>query len=407
VSIRRLVGREGEIARAHELLDGGARLVTFAGPPGVGTTTLLRHVARDLGGARDVRIVKLGDVRREDVLGTIARALGLAAGRRGRDATIARVAERLEALGLVLAVDEADRVLDEVAGLVTSWLDAASSLAVLVSSRERLDVSLEHVVRVDPLAEDYAVTLLLEAVGRAARGRPPTLAEARRLVARVDGLPLGIELLASRVAAVGVAGVLEHALSIPPLEAAVSASVDALAESERSGLAALSVFEGGFSCEAACSVLDADASSLVARLVDASLLEHGEVGPDARFEMLTVVRTVARRELAASGRGKAVSARHCATYVELAQTGDRDLAPDRANLLVAFAHAVEAGEGTDARRLAIALDDVLVRQGPGRAPSRRSGTCHRVAVGSCERRGARERRPPCSSALLRAARKVP
>jgi len=365
----RIIGREAERAHARRLLDGGARLVSLVGPPGVGKSTLQRHLARELERAgNDVRFVPLRDVSPAAVVAAVARVLGTTM-RAGRHAAVARAAERMEERAILLVLDEAEHVRDELAELVTTWLDGTTRPRILVSSRERLDLPAEHVVRIDPLRIDDAIAVLRDALVRA--GAAPVLgdADARQLVTRVDGLPLGIELLASRVATLGAAEVLAStaaSLSLAPLDEALEDSFRMLRGEARFALGALSVFKGGFSLEAASQVLapDASAAERVADLVAASLLRRVDgASGRSRFEMLTVVEAFAAQKLAASGRTDEIARRHLDTFVRLALSGE-DLTFERENLLAAFDFAKAERDAGAAQQLALVLDGLLVRQGP-------------------------------------------
>lgn len=365
------IGRDDELALARRLLANEARLVTFVGPPGVGKTRVVRQLARDLAlEGSDTRVVFLRDLTSSGVLAAVLRTLGGTARTAPRASAIARAAERMEQRATVLVLDEAEHVRDEVAELVTAWLDGTTRPRVLVSSRERLDVAPEHVVRIEPLAPEPAAALLRDALDRAASRWKVSDADARRLVARVDGLPLGVELLASRVASLGPASVLAgaaRALALPPLDEVLDESFELLGADARRGLEQLSVFRDGFTLDAAAFVLEAadGATKVVEELVDASLVRpiDGTV-ERPRFEMLGVVHAFAAQKLASAGRTREVERRHLEAFVELTRRPDEDLAAERANLLAAFDRAKALGDVRAAQTLALALDPLLVRGGP-------------------------------------------
>ncbi len=367
---RRIIGRDTELAHARRLLTRDARLVTFVGPPGVGKTIVARQLAHELDvEGLDVRFVPLRDVSASGVAAAVARAIGASTRARGRDAIVARVAERMDDRATVLLLDECEHVREEVAELATTWLDATARPRIVVTSRERLDVPAEHVVRLDPFPSDVATALLRDALDRAGSKHDVSEVDARELVTRVDGLPLGIELLASRVAALGAPEVLAttaKSLSLPALEEALEDSFRMLRDDARFAFAAFSVPRGGFSLDVATRILDLDidAARALADLVDASLVRRVEgAGARSRFEMLTVIRTFAGEKLAASGRSDEIARRHRSAFVRLAESND-DLTAERANLLAAFDFAKRHDDVRAAQHLAVALDKLLVRQGP-------------------------------------------
>jgi len=366
-----LIGRERELAAAERLLAHDARLVTLVGPPGVGKTRVLRQLARRLAdGGADVRMVFLRDVGPTGVLAAILRSLGGGARMAARAGAVARAAEWMEERATMLVLDEAEHVREEVAELLTAWLDETTNPRVVVSSRERLAVPSEHVVRLEPLPPDTAVLLLRDALERAACTTTVTDADARRLVDRVDGLPLGLELIGSRVASLGAATVLERAgsaLALTPLDDVIDESFAALEEHGRWALAALSVFRDSFDLETAAFVVGdgVDTTRAVQALVDASLLRPME-GPGGRprFELLTVIRSFAAAKLEAAGRTDEIADRHLVAFTRRAERSSDDLMVERANLLAAFDRANTRNDVRAAQRLALALDPLLVRQGP-------------------------------------------
>ncbi|MBS1887630.1 MAG: tetratricopeptide repeat protein [Actinobacteria bacterium] len=316
-----LVGREREIEDLVALLRGPARLVTLTGTGGTGKTRLALGAAEALAdefvdGAHFVDLAPLRDPAA--VLPAIAHAAGL-------DPEQEPAAQLRERRALLL-LDNFEQVLDA-ATAVGALLRDAPGVDVLATSRLRLDLYGEHEFAVDPLDRDRGIELFC-ARARARDRRFAPSATVGEVVARVEGLPLAIELLASRVDEVGVeemaAGlpVLDLAAAGPrdapdrhrALRAAIDWSLDLLAAEERLRFAALGVFAGGLDAAAAAAVLDSTTADLD-RLTDQSLLRRqGE-----RWTMLEVLR---ERALELPGASAAVRERHAAHYLELAELSE-------------------------------------------------------------------------------------
>ena len=232
--------------------------------------------------------------------------------------TLARVLARQQ---LLVVLDNCEHVLGAAAGLCAELVAACDDLRVLATSREVLRVAGEARYRLGPLAVpdpgDLADAARAEAVAlftdRARRaGAPFTLddqagPQVARLVRRLDGMPLAIELAAARVEALGVSGLLARlddrfALlaggdRLAPsrqrsLAAAVEWSYRLLEEDERRAFRAVSVFPGPFTLEGAEAVTGAGAGPAVVRLVECSLLFPPRAGLDGRprYVMLETLR---------------------------------------------------------------------------------------------------------------------
>ncbi len=273
--ISSLVGREAEIEALVELL-GSARLVTVTGPGGVGKTRLaIETASRCVASSRDVSFVRLASVSSpDDVPLAIARSLGLVESPyRPLRETLRDALRDREAL---IVLDNFERVLDS-APVVLEILESSPGSRILVTSRGPLRLQGEHVFPVHPLglprrgAESSAARLLESPavrlfVERATAADPGftfdddvagTVAEICR---RLDGIPLAIELAATRVGLlppVALLHRLEKRLDVVggrgrdlpdrhrTLEAAISWSVELLSEAERALFRRLSVFPGG------------------------------------------------------------------------------------------------------------------------------------------------------------------
>jgi len=218
-------------------------------------------------------------------------------------------------------------VLDACAGVVATLVARCPNALVVVTSREPLDVSGEHVVQVDPLAPDDAVVLFTtraRAAGADLAATPESWAVVAELCARLDELPLAVELAAARAAAIPPAALLERlagrldSLRGPrdaderqrTLRAAIEWSYDLLEEGERRLFRRLAPLRGGATLEAAEAVCDADLDELVS-LVAKSLVRQQE-DPDGlpRYWMLETIRAFATAELEGSGEDDDIRDRH-------------------------------------------------------------------------------------------------
>ena len=326
------MGRAGPVREVAALLD-QYRLVTVTGPGGAGKTRLAGQVARQVAGrfADGAWLAELAPVRDPALVpAVVAAALGVrdqpglpAAG------ALARVLARQQ---LLLVLDNCEHVIGAAAQLCAGLLPACDEVRVLATSREPLRVAGEARYRLGPLAlpdpDDLADVAGCEAVAlfadRARRADPRFTLDDRagpvaaRLVARLDGMPLAIELAAARVEALGVAGLLDRiddrfalltegdrdaADRQRSLAATVEWSYRLLEEHERRVFRAVSVFPAGFTLEAAGAVAGPGAGPAVARLVDCSLLSPPQADPDgrSRYVMLETLRAYGAGQLAEAG----------------------------------------------------------------------------------------------------------
>lgn len=331
-----LVGRDEDVAAVQDAL-ARQQLVTLVATGGAGKTRLAVEVAqRAAARGSDVHVVELAGLRSaEEVLPALLGAVGAAEsvvdldrmqGRRllSPDDRLRLLASELQGL---LVLDNCEHLLDATADLVARLLGSAGpGLTVLTTSRAPLGVPGEAVHAVHPLTGDDAVRLLHERASTVRPGLAWDDETARALVARLDHLPLAIELAAARLRSMPLVevlagvddrfGLLDHALRGLPerhagLWAMVDWSWDLLAAPEREALRDLSVVPAPFTATAGAAVIGrADARRILSTLVDQSLLvlEEDEEG-QARYRMLETVREY----------GEA----------RLDQEGDRDAALDR------------------------------------------------------------------------------
>ncbi|MEV0664806.1 ATP-binding protein [Actinomadura luteofluorescens] len=384
------VGRGAERAALLAALE-EARLVTLLGPGGVGKTRLAAAVAGDAaalfpsGGA----FVDLVPVRAGFATRAVATALGVTEG--SHQPLEEAVAARLGSGRSLLVLDNCEHLIDEAAALAGHVLAACPGTRVLVTSRERLGVPGERCVPVAPLALGSDAERLFRDRALAADPRfvaePEVVAE---LCARLDGMPLTIELAAARAASLGATGLLaalEDALRLlsggrggqerhRSLDAVLSWSHDLLADEERALFRRLGVFAGAFDIDAAASVGGeaaaavggdrAGVADLLGRLVDKSLVVHVR-GRVSRWRLLETVRAFALARLSDAGEEDGTRARRLrwaaaaasAAEDRLGDPGWRDdfdaMAADLRAALASSAPPDDAGADEVTYRLASAL----------------------------------------------------
>jgi non-specific serine/threonine protein kinase len=325
-----LVGRAREMQSVGQTL-ARTRLVTLTGPGGVGKTRLALELAHRAAGSRadGVWLVDLtAGPGTADVAVETARALGV------REPGSLR-----QALGgreVLLVLDNCEHVIDACAELVAGLLGACAGVRVLATSRESLGVDGETVWRLDPLEPPDAQRLFAE---RARQRRPEYLpgqdAEATiaRLCARLDHLPLPIELAAARISVMSEAELLadlETRLGTlagggrlaPPHHRTVRATVEwshqLLDPDEQQAFRSLAVFAGPFDAAGAAAVGELDVD-LLARLADKSLVTVVRTpGGRTRYRLLEAIREFAADRLAATGELEAARDRHLRHFSALA-----------------------------------------------------------------------------------------
>jgi predicted ATPase/DNA-binding CsgD family transcriptional regulator len=294
-----------------------ARLVTLVGPGGVGKTRLAVEVAETATGSfpSGVVFVDLVPVRHGFVAQAVAATLDVVEG--PQQPLESAIAERFGRVRALLVLDNCEHLLAEVARFVARLLGACPATRVLATTRERLGVAGERLVAIEPLplAPD-AVVLFRD---RAAQVDPDFDADAStvaELCARLDGLPLAIELAAARSAALGADGLLaavENHLRLlsggrgtdqrhQSLRAVIGWSHDLLDEEDRALFRRLGVFAGSFDLDAVVAVTAGDRAAVadvLGRLVDKSLVVHERA--TGRWRLLDTIRAFAANQLDASG----------------------------------------------------------------------------------------------------------
>ena len=340
------VGRSGELTRLSALLARpDVRLITIWGFGGVGKTRLALEAARRQGRAflNGAVFVPLADVSpQDDLAAVLGAALGIALG--GRP-PLQAVLGHLRSRELLLVLDNFEHLKGQ-AGLLSRLLSAAPRLKIMVTSRITLQARGEWLFPLDGLSleappglpsEAEAVRLFVLRARQVNRNLPPSGMEAAaRVCALLDGNPLAIELAASALNTGGVEA-LERALTVSlthlraawqdtpsrqsSLQATLRYSWALLGAEEQGVLRRLSVFRGGFTAQAACTVAETRPAVLAA-LARKSLVRR--TGPE-RYDLHPLVRGFAGERLLAEAPEAARTQRtHAAFFTGLL----RDLAAD-------------------------------------------------------------------------------
>ena len=361
-AVSELIGREAELAEVTGLVT-DHRLVSLVGAGGIGKTRLGLEVARNLlpGFTDGVFVAELGPLSSPKLVpAAVASTLGLAhvAG----TASYGRVAGAVGARKLLLVIDNCEHVIEAAAGMAEALLRTSPGVSLLATSREPLRISGEYVYRVPPLdvppeddrdSEDVfrhgAVRLF---VSRAHAADPRYVAEGRVAAAttaicrRLDGIPLAIELAATRIVAFGVDGVAARLddrfrlltggrrTALPrhqTMRATLDWSYELLSESERVVLRRLGVFAGGFTLDeasivaASADIPESDVADSVANLVGKSLLSADVGGAVVHYRLLETTRAYAREKVIGSAEFDHVARRHAEYCRDLFQHAEAEL----------------------------------------------------------------------------------
>ncbi len=410
IPLTSFVGRDGEIKELRELME-TSRLLTLTGAGGCGKTRLAIQVAtkfatenRFKNGVWWVDLGALGDAAL--VTQSVARVFNL--GEAQGAALLSALTNYLRAKELLLVVDNCEHLLGACAQLISALLSACPKLQILATSREALNIGGETVWRVPSLAlpdlapvpplaqlRQYdAIQLFVErATAIAANWRlVENAAPTAQVCARLDGIPLAIELAAARLkvlSAEQIAARLDDRFNLltggsrtalprhQTLRATMDWSYDLLSDAERALLRRLSVFAGGFALEAVeavssiqysvnnplnteyCSLNTVD---LLTSLIDKSLVVVETRGGATRYRLLETVRQYAREKLREANEAQVYARRHRDWFLQVAEQADpkvrsRDqlewcerLERDMENFRAALAWSLEQSDDANAER---------------------------------------------------------
>ena len=418
----RFVGRSVEVDKLRSLYDEGHRLVTVFGPAGTGKTRLALALGQEaveklsLAGVWLCELAETLDL--DGLCSRVGRVLGVPPQPTGSaEDQVARLGRAIASRGpLLLVLDNFEQLADLAPKTVAVWLAEAPDLRLLVTSREQLRIRGEVRFELLPLSVpaegspaklgdegSEAVELFVERV----RSLDPDFTVDTRnaglvgnLVRRLEGIPLAIELAASRVELLGLQGLLDNldkrldllvdgtrdgSIRHSTLRAAIDSSWELLDDDERQCLMVCGAFRGGFSPAAAGEVVGPSAAEALPRLQslrDKSLLrklDRDALPGHPRFGLFEAIREFAIEKLDASGQRAEIEARHADYFMaEGARLAAGVAGPDaaealdtltleRANLLAVHRWALEhrdADAGEAALRCALILDAVASIRGP-------------------------------------------
>ena len=400
-----LLGREDDLRHLRGLTAAGS-CVSVVGPGGVGKTRLAleaAHAAAVGGEFPDgVVFVELAPLRTP---GAVSSVVAQRCGVRGAGDAVITLVDYLSVRRQLLVIDNCEHVLGEVRALGDELLRWCPQLVLVLTSREPVGIAGEFVFRLEPLALPSAGAVLsgeaAEAppvalfADRARRAGAPFAPTADNLVAvvdicrRVDGLPLAIELAASRLAGIGLVELQRRIdarldLALPgrrddderhrTLRTTISWSYDLLDVHEQRYFRHLSAFPDRFELEAAEHVgrgcdLPLDPATALSRLVDASMITAREATGALHYSMLDSIRAFGQEQLAGGGEGDRAAellAAWAADFVERA--AEKLTSPAEAlwaarltsalpTLRVARRFWLEHGDVEAAARLSVHLDD--------------------------------------------------
>ena len=397
-------GREDELADLAEHMK-ASRLVTVTGPGGIGKSSLAVEACRTL---TEVTYANVESANNKDVLTVLARSLGAGVGPEG--VSVPSLVMAAGSRPSTLLIDGCENVVETLAPVVDQLLRGAQKLRIVATSREPFFLHGERVMSLGPLetgVDSAATRLFSDRFGSHGSRPDPTLSA--RICDGVDGVPLAIELAASRARRLGVEAVASRLddlvllLENGPrssdrhrsLTATLDSSYDLLEDAHRSAFRRLSLFKGSFTRDAAAELIDRPRpDGAIDNLIDDSLISPD--GASGLLRMLEPVRQYAFSRLNAEGEVAATRSRHASWMVEFTAEADswvadwdrvgelRGLSKVRKEIDDIMEWSVDSADGEHALRLVASLGRALCHFGDFRA-------FHDLAVRSLDTSETRDR----------------
>jgi predicted ATPase/DNA-binding SARP family transcriptional activator len=332
VALTPILGRARELDETLELL-AGARLLTITGAGGAGKTRLALELARRArDNFEDVAWVELAPLTDPELIAQqMLTALGI---RELPTQDVAQVLiDTVRDRSILFTLDNCEHVVDAAAMAAEEVLRSCPNAKIVATSRQPLNVTGEQTWRVPPLSESDAVQLFIERARAVVPSFPNASSDAIvKIVRRLDGIPLAIELAAARVKALSVEQIndrLDDAFRLlssgartlsrhRTIRETIDWSYRLLAENEQILLRRLGLFGGSFTLDAAEAICGKDVLELLPALVDKSLVlfEHDH------YRLLDTVRQFAAEKLAESGEEQSLRDRHARWFVALVEEAE-------------------------------------------------------------------------------------
>ena len=335
VSLTALLGRQRELEQAAAIL-GRTRLLTLTGAGGSGKTRLALELARRDG--RDVTWVELAPVSDPELVPQqILNALELP--EPPAQDVLSVVVDALRERTMLLVLDNCEHLVDACAAAADAILRQCPGVSILTTTREALGITGEQTWLVPPLDERDAIELFAErarAVLPVFAIEPHNAEDVARIVRRLDGIPLAIELAAARAKVLPIAQIaqrLDNAFSllatgsrtIPrhrTIRATIEWSYRLISPEEQIVFRRLAVFAGTFSIDAAEAVCGGDVLDVLSALVDKSLVLCDRSAGSARYRLLETVRQFAVEKLGEANERELVRERHARFFLALAEAAE-------------------------------------------------------------------------------------